>query len=306
VRSCLHEGPNRGSANLDALPDPMKAPPAHACKVLGSPWTSVYCTDIESACHFGKHWHATYGLGYLESGAQSSASGRGQVDAFAGDLITTNPGEVHDGRPLGGASRRWRMVYLEPETVASMSLDQHPVALTRPVIHDPRLGIALKTLLDRIDNFDATHGSSGADALACEESLAETCTLLLNGHSTARIERETAHDVSRVRDRLADEALDPPTLGELALMVGLSRFQVLRRFEKMYGVPPHAWLLLQRAERARALIRDGASLVQAAADCGFADQSHMTRIFARHFGFTPGAWQRTLLQSRRNFIQDGR
>ena len=32
------------------------------------------------------------------------------------------------------------------------------------------------------------------------------------------------------------------------------------------------------------------SLAQAAADAGFADQSHMTRTFARHFGYTPGAW----------------
>ncbi|WP_213778054.1 AraC family transcriptional regulator [Caballeronia sp. dw_276] len=284
----------------------MKAPPAHACKVVGSPWTGVYCTDIESACHFGKHWHATYGLGYLQSGAQSSASGCGQVDAFAGDLITTNPGEVHNGRPLGGASRRWRMVYLEPETLASMSGDQHMVALTRPVIQDPRLGIALKTLLCRIENFDITQGSNSAAALACEESLVETCTLLLNAHSTARTECETAHDVSRVRDRLADESLEAPTLGDLAAMVDLSRFQVLRRFEKTYGVPPHAWLLLHRAELARGLIRNGASLVQAAADCGFADQSHMTRIFARHFGFTPGAWRKTFFESPRNNIQDTR
>jgi AraC-like DNA-binding protein len=75
-------------------------------------------------------------------------------------------------------------------------------------------------------------------------------------------------------------------------MAGLGKFQLLRRFQKAYGVPPHAWLLLQRAERARALIRRGTSLADTAAASGFADQSHMTRIFTRHFGFTPGAWQR--------------
>jgi AraC-like DNA-binding protein len=75
-------------------------------------------------------------------------------------------------------------------------------------------------------------------------------------------------------------------------MAGLSKYQLLRRFEKAYGVPPHAWLRQQRAERARGHIRDGYGLAQAAASCGFADQSHMTRIFVRQFGFTPGAWQR--------------
>jgi AraC-like DNA-binding protein len=28
---------------------------------------------------------------------------------------------------------------------------------------------------------------------------------------------------------------------------------------------------------------------------GFADQSHLTRVFARQFGFTPGAWRRAVV-----------
>ena len=36
--------------------------------------------------------------------------------------------------------------------------------------------------------------------------------------------------------------------------------------------------------------------LQAAAESGFADQSHMTRAFTRHLGFTPGAWQRAMAQ----------
>ncbi|RYF38322.1 MAG: helix-turn-helix domain-containing protein, partial [Comamonadaceae bacterium] len=60
----------------------------------------------------------------------------------------------------------------------------------------------------------------------------------------------------------------------------------------------HAWLLQLRAERARGLIGQGAPLVQAAAASGFADQSHMTRVFARQFGFTPGAWRRAVAAGR--------
>jgi AraC-like DNA-binding protein len=85
--------------------------------------------------------------------------------------------------------------------------------------------------------------------------------------------------------------LAPPTLTELASMTGLSKYQLLRRFQKAYGVPPHAWLLQHRADRARGLIQRGSSLVNAAAATGFTDQSHMHRVFVRYFGFTPGAWQ---------------
>ncbi|MFT4434293.1 helix-turn-helix domain-containing protein [Caballeronia sp. 15715] len=278
----------------------MKINPDHTCRVFGSPWADVYCTDIDSARHYGKHWHATFGLGLLESGAQSSASGRGQVEARAGNLITTNPGEVHDGRPMGGVSRRWRMVYLEPRVIGSMLGDPQSCAATdvelaRPVIADDRLRAALQEFFRRVET--GGQPSSNTHVLACEESLVETCGLLLHFHSTTSRVQEIGGDLRRVRERLGDDLLNPPTLTELAAMSGLSKYQVLRRFEKTYGLPPHAWLLQQRTERARGLIRNGLSLAHAAAACGFADQSHMTRQFIRHFGFTPGAWQKVSVRA---------
>ena len=271
----------------------MQAPPPHRSQVFGSPWSGVYGTSIDSALHYGRHWHATYGLGLLVHGAQRSASGRGKVDAYAGDLITTNPGEVHDGQPLGGPSRRWRMVYLDPAVMAGMRGEgAREVELTRPVLKDARLGQTLQRLFTRLDEWRTASGPAGAETLACEEALAEVCGLLLDAHSTTPPAPEIGGDLRQVRERLADDLLDAPTLADLAATAGLSRYQLLRRFEKAYGVPPHAWLLLQRAERARGLIRHGQSLAHAAAASGFADQSHMTRIFTRHFGFTPGAWQR--------------
>lgn len=45
--------------------------------------------------------HDQFGIGLVERGAQKSLSGRGMVEAEAGHVITVNPGEVHDGIPLG-------------------------------------------------------------------------------------------------------------------------------------------------------------------------------------------------------------
>src|ERR1700722_6606517 len=63
---------------------------------------------------FARHWHEQYGVGFIHQGAHKSASGRGMVEAGAGDIITVNPGEVHDGAPIGDAGRSWRMLYFEP------------------------------------------------------------------------------------------------------------------------------------------------------------------------------------------------
>lgn len=272
----------------------MPAPPPHQCRVFATPWEGVYGTHIDSARHYRRHSHTVFGVGLIEHGAQKSASGRGQVEAYAGDVIMCNPGEVHDGQPLGGPSRRWRMVYLEPAAMAAAmgATDAAAMELTRPVAQDARLRLALAQLLRQLQQWN----DDAADALACEESLARVCELLTR-HHTLGAERSAKHftaiapHIHQVRDRLAADLLTPPTLAQMASMACLSRFQLLRHFEKAFGLTPHAWLQQQRAEQARSLIRGGAGLAQAAASCGFADQSHMTRLFTRQFGFTPGAWQ---------------
>jgi len=287
----------------------MPAPPQHQCRVLATPWDGVYGTHIDSARHYRRHSHAVFGVGWLQQGAQTSASGRGQVEAYAGDILMCNPGEVHDGQPLGGPSRRWRMLYLEPAAMAAAlgAPDAAAIELTRPVAQDARLRLALEQLLLRLQQWSGGGRGQGADALACEESLARACGLLTQRHTLAAerpakpamaVTAVNPH-IHQVRERIAADLLAPPTLAEMARMAGLSRFQLLRHFEKAFGLTPHAWLLQQRAERARSLIRGGAGLAQAAAACGFADQSHMTRLFTRQFGFTPGAWQQAAARAAR-------
>ena len=263
--------------------------PIHRGSVLTVPWPDVVATRLESAQHFTRHWHQTYGVGLVEHGAQHSASGRGPVRAYAGDLITTNPGEVHDGRPLGGATRRWRMLYLEPALLTSMASGAvGQLALARPVIQgDASLASALRRLFRTLDAW----AEGRVERLACDEALVRVCGELLNRHATRAPAPAARVELDRVRDRLADDLQSTPTLAELAAMAGVSRFQLLRRFEEVHGAPPHAWLLSHRAERARAAIRTGTPLARAAADCGFADQSHMTRVFVRRYGVTPGAWR---------------
>lgn len=267
----------------------------HQCRVFASPWPAVHGVETCSARHFRRHAHATYGIGLLEQGGQRSASGRGPVEALAGDVITSNPGEVHDGRPLGDTPRRWRMLHLSAETMASMAVPGLPpgtIELTQPVLRDDRLRISLQHVLSAMSNWAEGLRSTDADALALEEALARTCGLLLASHCTLAAANDVDRDISAVRERLADDTLNVPALADLAASVGLSKYQLLRRFVHAYGVPPHAWLLQQRAERARRLIRGGQGLAAAALASGFADQSHMTRVFGQHFGFTPGAWQR--------------
>jgi len=71
----------------------------------------------------------------------------------------------------------------------------------------------------------------------------------------------------------------------------------LRAFRRTTGLPPHRWLLRHRVEKAKALLRESAlPLHDVALECGFADQSHLTRVFTRWAGQAPGTWRRSVLQ----------
>jgi transcriptional regulator GlxA family with amidase domain len=70
-------------------------------------------------------------------------------------------------------------------------------------------------------------------------------------------------------------------LTDLAAACGLSASQFSRAFRRSVGMPPHRWLVQQRVERAKGLLRDSpTSLSEIALTSGFSDQSHFTRSFS--------------------------
>jgi transcriptional regulator GlxA family with amidase domain len=73
----------------------------------------------------------------------------------------------------------------------------------------------------------------------------------------------------------------------------LSVSHFTRAFKASIGVPPYQWLIAARIEKARDLLANSPTpIVEIAGICGFADQSHFSRMFARLMGTSPGAWRR--------------
>ena len=79
----------------------------------------VQAVVAETRHVFPRHTHDQFGIGVIHQGAHRSLSGRGVVEARKGDVITVNPGEVHDGAPLGDHGRSWRILYFDPPIVAA-------------------------------------------------------------------------------------------------------------------------------------------------------------------------------------------
>ncbi|MGH8629698.1 MAG: helix-turn-helix transcriptional regulator [Burkholderiales bacterium] len=77
-------------------------------------------------------------------------------------------------------------------------------------------------------------------------------------------------------------------LEDMAAAAGLSAFHFARMFKKTTGLTPHRYLMNMRLDKAKALLREcERSLTEIAAECGFWDQSHMSRVFKRLAGVSP-------------------
>lgn len=258
------------------------------CAIAG-----VEATVADTAHSFPRHSHDRFGVGVIVSGGHRSASGRGLVEARANDAIMVNPGEVHDGSPLDERGRAWRMLYFEPSMLLAATNElagtaSREVELTLPVVHDP----LLTRLFERL--FAVSVQAPGVpDDLVREEALLDLFAHLVRTHATLPARPWTTHamgPIARAKARIDDDPASPLTLAELAADAGMSRFQLLRGFAHEMGLPPHAYRMQRRVGLARQLIARGATLADAAAAAGFADQSHMTRAFVRLLGVTPASY----------------
>jgi len=80
---------------------------------------------------------------------------------------------------------------------------------------------------------------------------------------------------------------------DLAAIARLSVFHFNVAFRNSVGDSPHEYIIRRRMERAQGLmLSTEKSLSEIAAECGLADQAHLTRLFRRAVGESPAAWRR--------------
>ncbi|MES2038553.1 MAG: AraC family transcriptional regulator [Pseudomonadota bacterium] len=264
----------------------MPASPQKQFAMLPCHLPGVEAVLAQSRHAFGRHMHEQFGIGVVVQGAQKSLSGIGMVEAMAGDTITVNPGEIHDGMPIGDSGRSWQMLYFEPTLINSIMADisegkTSQAEFSLPVMRDVRISQAVRHLFMTMTASPGVHMPAEEQMIMLFARVMQQATMLSQAVPQA---------IHHARSRIDDDPTAILSLQDLAQQSGLSRFQLLRAFAKVTGMTPHAYILQRRLHHARRLIAAGTPLVQVAIDSGFADQSHLTRLFVRNFGMSPGAY----------------
>lgn len=101
------------------------------------------------------------------------------------------------------------------------------------------------------------------------------------------------------RDYLRAHFGESVTIPALARIMGFAESHLIRAFHREFGLPPHAYQMRLRLAAARELLASGLSVSTVAFECGFADQSHLSRNFKAVYGLTPAAWATAVATRRR-------
>jgi AraC family transcriptional regulator len=98
--------------------------------------------------------------------------------------------------------------------------------------------------------------------------------------------------LKRVVEYVDDHLSAKITLSDLAAVAGLSRMHFASQFRMATGIRPHEFVLRRRIGRAEELLKDTTmSIVEIALAVGFQTQAHLTTVFKRFSGCSPGRWR---------------
>ena len=244
---------------------------------------------------FGLHSHDSFVLAVVEGGAEGLRVGGVRLVARPGDLVLLSPGEVHDGWAQDGRGFSYRAVYPSRHLVAR-AVGVPPAAPGVPyfsdnVVTDPQLADGLR----RAHRWLA----AGGKLLDGQAALASVIKLLFDRYGAHDPEqRRVLTGTAAVARQLLDSRLvEPVRLADLARACDETPLRLLRAFRAAYGLPPHRYQLQRRVQLAQGRLQAGVELAALAADLGFADQSHFTRMFKSVVGVPPGAYQRAAASS---------
>jgi len=187
---------------------------------------------------------------------------------------------------------------LDAQFVRSILSESDRQSTAEPIIRPNFQDTAIRRLMTLLSEEVQAGGPSGK---LYSDSLAHALAIryLLLGERPQYQKADSAvsalppYALRRVIDRIEQGFQSEISLASLAEEAGYSRGHFLKMFRTSMGMTPHRYLLKRRIDHAQSLLKQREiSIIDVAADCGFSSQAHLTQVFRKHVGVTPGDYRR--------------
>lgn len=234
--------------------------------------------DGRQVC-YAAHSHESFSIGLITGGRSRYLTGNARHEVAAGTTVLMNPGVVHSCNPIDGQPWSYLMLFVDMPWLWARGFQLPSAALsTSAALYGQLLGL-----------FAALFEPGGEGREAQLEGFFRALPQLLEADAIGLAAGHPRLELAAAFIRA--HRLDPLTLEDICAAAGLSRAYLIRAFAKRFGLTPHAYLLDQRVQHARAQLRAGRPIAEVALEAGFADQAHLQRAFKRHLAATPGHYR---------------
>jgi AraC-like DNA-binding protein len=232
------------------------------------------------------HAHDSWTLMIIDEGAVRYHLGGREHGALRESVTLLPPHVPHDGESAWPEGFRKRVLYLETPLLGE--------DLIGPNVGTPTLADPL--LRHRVHQLHRALGRTSEDRPEPWELDSRLVLIrdrldrhLRRHHHRYSVQEAPEPRLARdLRDLLDASLPDGLRLDEAASVLHAPPSQLVRSFRRLYGMPPHRYLLGRKVDLARRLLLDGAPPAQAASASGFYDQAHLNRHFKHVLGVTPG------------------
>ncbi|HEY0174650.1 MAG TPA: AraC family transcriptional regulator [Pyrinomonadaceae bacterium] len=231
-----------------------------------------------------RHAHRHTNISLVLAGSVEETVGGALERAYALSVVI-KPGGTEHSNQYGAKGARIFSVLFEPEMAASMR-DWEPGLGRWRWVHG---GAAARWMLRLMRTHRRHQMSRGGELEDCVyEALASLPCGQTSGTAAA-----PPRWLELVRQELDDTFTDGPRVRDLAAHAGVHPVYLARRFRRHMGCSITDYRTLLRVRAAAELLASSGVPPAAAADqCGFADQSHLCRVFKGATGLTPLDYRR--------------
>jgi AraC family transcriptional regulator len=227
------------------------------------------------------HLHGGAFVSVVISGRYQETCGPATVTCAQHTVLYHPPEEKHSNDFAGGAT----ILMLELEEAARAAGVRERLLPCRSSLQEAR-GLGLQI------------GRELGERCSTSDLIIESLALEMLGNCLSRSRRDrqrTPAWLPKVIEIANDRYGERLTLADVAQRVGIHPMHLAPHFRRRLGCTFGEFLRRIRLSRAeQQLRRTKKALAEIAADCGFADQSHLTRLFAAAFGTTPGRYRSPL------------
>ena len=223
--------------------------------------------------------HTRMAIVGVRSGSAVRVESRRTIVVESDCLLIVPPLHLYGVRALRGDDASIVTLLVEMPELTDVVVDKLPALVSVPSLHDAWVAI---------NGAEDETGPAVERALALRSRIdgwiAQSATLPPARATGWAVPLRPLRNYMRTH---VNEAVPTTALVEIS---GLTASHCIRAFGQQFGLPPHAYHVQLRLAAASELLAQGERVATVANDCGFADQSHLSRKFRESYGIAPAAW----------------